>query len=235
MTISTGPGAPDVPDREEGARAADISDSPSTSTPQSAGGGGGTVQQAAGTASEEAGRVAEVAKGQAQQVASEIGTQARDLVDELKTQVHDQSVTQRDRLVDNLRRFGDDLDSMRQSSSSPGLATNLTGMLASKAREVSTFLSDHEPGDLIEEVRQFARQRPGTFLLGAAVAGVIAGRLTRGAAASNDSTSPAGSSGRHRLDPDSSTLSTSEISSPQGTAVRLRSDEPLLVSEQGLP
>ena len=139
---------------------------PSTSTPQSAGGDGGTVQQAAGTASEEAGRVAEVAKGQAQQVASEIGTQARDLVGELKTQVHDQSVTQRDRLVDNLRRFGDDLDGMRQSSSSSGLATDLTGMLASKAREVSTFLSDHEPGDLIEEVRQFARQRPGTFLAG---------------------------------------------------------------------
>ena len=108
---------------------------------------------------EEAGRVAEVAKGQAQQVASEIGTQARDLVGELKTQVRDQSVTQRDRLVDNLRRFGDDLDGMRQSSSSSGLAADLTGMLASKAREVSTFLSDHEPGDLIEEVRQFARQR----------------------------------------------------------------------------
>jgi hypothetical protein len=153
----------------------------------------------------------------------------------LKTQVRDQSVTQRDRLADNLRQFGDDLDSMRQSSSGSGLATNLTGMLASKAREVSTFLSDHEPGDLIEEVRQFARQRPATFLLGAAVAGVIAGRLTRGAAASNDSTSAAGSSGRHRLDPDHSTLSTSEISSRQDPAARLRSDEPLLVSEQGLP
>ena len=46
MTISTGPGAADVPDRDEGARAADVSDSPSTSTPQSAGGDGGTVQQA---------------------------------------------------------------------------------------------------------------------------------------------------------------------------------------------
>ena len=235
MTISTGPGAADVPDRDEGARAADVSDSPSTSTPPSAGGDGGTVQQAAGTASEEAGRVAGVAKGQAQQVASEIGTQARDLVGELRTQVHDQSVTQRDRLVENLRRFGDDLDGMRRSSTSSGLAADLTGMLASKAREVSTFLSDHEPGDLIEEVRQFARQRPGTFLLGAAVAGVIAGRLTRGAAASSDLTSSAGSSGRHRLDPDNSTLSTSEISSPQDPAARLRSDEPLLVSEQGLP
>ncbi|HEX2362412.1 MAG TPA: hypothetical protein VHI11_10100 [Jiangellaceae bacterium] len=235
MAISTGPGAPNVPGRDEGARAADASDSPSTSTPPSAGGDGGTVQQAASTASDEAGRVAEVAKGKAQQVASEIGTQARDLVGEFKTQVRDQSVTQRDRLVDNLRQFGDDLDGMTQSSSSSGLATNLTGMLASKAREVSTFLGDHEPSDLMEEVRRFARQRPGTFLLGAAVAGVIAGRLTRAAAAGSDSSSPAGSSGRHRLDPDSSTLSTSDISSRHGTAARLRRDEPLLVSEQGLP
>ena len=88
----------------------------------------------------------EVAKGQAQQVASEIGTQARDLVGELKTQVHDQSAIQRDRLADNLRQFGDDLDSMRQSSGSSGLATNLTGMLASKAREVSTFLERPRAG-----------------------------------------------------------------------------------------
>jgi hypothetical protein len=221
MTISTGPGASDVPDRNEGVRAS--------------GENSGTVQQAARTASEESGRVAGVAKGQAQQVASEIGTQARDLVGELKTQVHDQSATQRDRLVDNLRRFGDDLDGMRQSGTSSGLAADLAGTLASKARAASTFLDDHEPGDLIEEVRQFARQRPGTFLLGAAVAGILAGRLTRGAAASKDSTSPARSSGRHRLDPDNSTFSTSEVASPQDPAARLRSDEPLLVSEQGLP
>jgi hypothetical protein len=235
MTISTGSGAGDVPGRDEGVRAADLSDSPSVSTPRSAGGDGGTVQQAAGAAAEEAGRVAGVAKGQAQQVASEIGTQARDLVGVLKTQVRDQSVIQRDRLVDNVRRFGDDLDGMRRSSSSSGVAADLTGMLAGRAREVSAFLSDHEPGDLIGEVRRFARQRPGTFLLGAAVAGVIAGRLTRGAAAGNDLTSAAGSSGRHRLGPDNSTLSTSEISSRQDPAATLRSEEPLLVSEQGLP
>ena len=36
-----------------------------------------------------------------------------------------------------------------------------------------------EPGDLVEEVRSFARRRPGVFLLGAAVAGTVVGRLTR--------------------------------------------------------
>jgi hypothetical protein len=52
---------------------------------------------------------------------------------------------------------------------------------------VAGFLSDHEPGDLLDQVRQFARRRPGAFLLGAALVGIIAGRLTRGAASASDS------------------------------------------------
>ena len=203
MTTPTGAGTPDMPRH--------------TSTTTTGGDDTGTVKQAAGTATEEAGRVAGVAKGQAQEVASEIGTQARDLVGEFKTQVHDQSITQRDRLADNVRRFGDDLDSMRQSTTSSGLANDLTGMLATRARELSTFLGEHEPGDLIEELRRFARRRPGVFLLGSAVAGVVAGRLTRGAA-SSDSTSSSGYTGRYRVSPDRSTLSPSASRPLQGTS-----------------
>lgn len=203
MTTPTGAGTPDMPRR--------------ASTTTAAGEDSGTVKQAAGTATEEAGRVVDVAKGQAQEVVSEIGAQARDLVGELKTQVHDQSISQRDRLADNVRRFGDDLDSMRQSTASSGLATDLTGMLATRAREVSTYLGEHEPGDLIEELRRFARRRPGVFLLGAAVAGVVAGRLTRGAA-SSDSRSSSGSTGRYRVSPDRSTSSPSASRPLQGTS-----------------
>ena len=36
-----------------------------------------------------------------------------------------------------------------------------------------------EPGDLVEEVRSFARRRPGVFLLGAAVAGTVVGPDSR--------------------------------------------------------
>jgi hypothetical protein len=187
------------------------------STTTTAGDDTGTVKQAAGTATEEAGRVVDVAKGQAQEVASEVGAQARDLIGEFKTQVHEQSISQRDSLADNVRRFGDDLDSMRQSTTSSGLANDLTGMLATRAREVSTFLGEHEPGDLIEELRRFARRRPGVFLLGAAVAGVVAGRLTRGAA-SSDSMSSSGSTGRYRVSPNRSTPSPSASGALQGTS-----------------
>jgi hypothetical protein len=156
------------------------------------------MQQAASTASDEASRVADVAKEQAKEVAAEVGTQARDLVGELKSQVRDQSISQRDRLSGTLRQFGDDLDEMNRSTPSSGLASDLASQAAGKVREMSAFLDDHEPGELIEEIRAFARRRPGTFLLGAAIAGVVAGRLTRGAVASGSTDSSPRAAGSYQ-------------------------------------
>jgi hypothetical protein len=39
---------------------------------------------------------------------------------------------------------------------------------------------------VVEEVRNFARRRPGTFLTGAVIVGVLAGRLTRNMASRAD-------------------------------------------------
>jgi hypothetical protein len=64
---------------------------------------------------------------------------------------------------------------------------------------VETFagkLQNREPAELLEEIRSFARRKPGMFLLGAAAAGVLAGRLTSGVkAAHSDSGSSGGSAG----------------------------------------
>jgi hypothetical protein len=202
MTTPNGPGAPEVP-RYESTRG----DAENT----------GKVHQTASTASDEASHVAEVAKDQAREVTSEVRTQARDLVGELKTQVRDQSVSQRDRLSETLRTFGDDLDEMNRSTPSPGLASDLASQAANKARELSAFLDEHEPGDLIDEIRAFARRRPGTFLLAAAIAGVVAGRVTRGAVASNNGTdASAGRSGRYRAS--QPTLATAADEPPAGRA-----------------
>lgn len=180
MTTPSSPGAPEAPRYD---------------TAPDDGEGTGKVQQAASTASDEASRVTDVAKEQTKEVASEVRTQARDLVGELKTQARDQSLSQRDRLAENLRKFGDDLDQMNASSTRPGLASDLAGQAATKARELSTFLSDHEPGELVDQLRDYARRRPGTFIVAAAIAGVVAGRLTRGAVASSSTSTPTGFSG----------------------------------------
>jgi hypothetical protein len=48
-------------------------------------------------------------------------------------------------------------------------------------QDLAGWLEQREPGELLDEVRALARRKPGTFLLGALAAGVVAGRLTRGA------------------------------------------------------
>lgn len=139
------------------------------------------ARQTAGTAAEESRHVAGVAKEQAQQVADEARHQARGLLDEAMSQVDEQSRTQRDRLVGALQTFSDDLDQMASQGGRPGMATDVARQVADQARRFGNRIDGREPSELLDEVRSFARRRPGTFLLGALAAGVVAGRLTRGA------------------------------------------------------
>ena len=138
------------------------------------------AQQAAGTAADEGKHVAGVARDEAQKVASEAKSQVSNLVSEATSQVEDQSRTQRDRIVETLRTFGDDLEKMA-SQSDGGMAAGLAREAASRARSLSSQLDGREPRALLDDARSFARRKPGTFLLGALAAGVVAGRLTRGA------------------------------------------------------
>jgi hypothetical protein len=61
-----------------------------------------------------------------------------------------------------------------------GPAHELVRQATDKIEDLAGWLQNREPADLLDEVRSFARRKPGTFLLGAAVAGVVAGRLTSG-------------------------------------------------------
>jgi hypothetical protein len=139
------------------------------------------AQSAAGTASDEGRHLAGVTQQEAGNVASEAANQARRVMDDAMSQVNSQSKEQKDRLAGTLRTFGDDLESMT-AQASPGMAQDLTRQVSGYARTVSDHLQNREPGELLDDVRQFARRRPGTFLLGALAAGVVVGRLARGAA-----------------------------------------------------
>ena len=140
------------------------------------------AKQTAGTARDEAKNVAGTAKDEARNVMEESKAQAQDLLQEARSQVDEQSRTQRDRLVGTLRTFGDDIEKMANGEQvSGGMAQDLARQVAERARDISGRIDGREPVELLDEVRSFARRRPGTFLLGALAAGVVAGRLTRGA------------------------------------------------------
>lgn len=144
----------------------------------------------ASTAADETREVGSTAAEEVKNVTGEAAAQVRNLAGEARTQVEEQSKSQRDRLVSTLSTFSDDLDSMRQDpSASQGMAADVVRMVSDRSRELSQRLEGREPRELLADVRSFARRRPGAFLLGSLAAGVVAGRLLRGAKDADDTTS----------------------------------------------
>jgi hypothetical protein len=139
------------------------------------------AQHAASTATDETRHVAGVAAEEARSVASEATHQVRDLagqaIGDVQSQVEDQTRQQKDKLAGTLAGFGDDLGSMAENRS--GLAADVAHEVADRAQSLARHLDGREPRELIDDVRRFARERPGTFLLGAVAAGVVVGRLAR--------------------------------------------------------
>lgn len=123
--------------------------------------------------------VAGVAKDQAQNVVAEAGNQARNLLGQAQTELNAQAGTQQQRLAGGLHSLGDQLQSMAQGAE-PGMVTGLARQGSSKTHEIGSWLESREPSHLLDELQRFARRRPGGFLLAAAGAGLLAGRLTRG-------------------------------------------------------
>ena len=127
-------------------------------------------------------RVASTAAEQGKNVLDEGRAQARNLTHEVSQQAHEQSKVQKDKAASGLRSLGTELQNMAAAQGGQaGLATDLAQQASVKVHDLAGWLDQHEPGDLLDEVRSLARRKPGTFLLGALAAGVVAGRLTRGA------------------------------------------------------
>jgi hypothetical protein len=149
-----------------------------------------TVAGSAGSAGQ---HVASVAKDEAANVATEAKGQARNVLGQARTELTQQAGDQQQRVAGGLRSLGTELGSMADGSQEAGLATDLARQASEKAHEVAEWLENRDPSSLLDEVKTFARQRPGTFLALALVAGVAAGRLGRGLKDDAASSTPTGS------------------------------------------
>jgi len=125
--------------------------------------------------------VAQTAASRAGDVKDEAVRQARDLVGETRSQVTEQAGRQHQALVSNLRSLSDELARMSRTGGESGVATELAGQAQQRVATLADWLGSREPGQILDEARNFARRRPGTFLVGALAAGVVVGRLARGA------------------------------------------------------
>jgi hypothetical protein len=125
------------------------------------------------------GDVVESAKGQTQRVVSETGRQAQNLYGQVRSQVQDQASSQQKRAVDGLYALRDEVGKMADQGGQSGPATHVARQASTKINQVAQWLDGREPGHVLDEVKMYARRNPGTFLLGAAVLGVLAGRMTK--------------------------------------------------------
>jgi hypothetical protein len=95
----------------------------------------------------------------------------------------DQAAQQQTRAAEGLRSIHRELSSMASNSEHEGVGTDLVRQAAEKSASFADWLDQRDPGSLLEEVKSYARRRPGAFLAIAAGAGLLAGRLSRSLAA----------------------------------------------------
>ncbi|NUU17767.1 hypothetical protein HP550_10960 [Cellulomonas humilata] len=131
-------------------------------------------------AADAGGHLLDDAKGEAAAVTQEARRQLGDLWSQARTEVTGQASTQQSRLAGGLTSVGGQLSQMASAPAEQNLATDLVREVGDKVDSLGRWLESHGPDEVLDEVRSFARRRPGTFLLVAAGAGVVLGRLTRG-------------------------------------------------------
>ena len=133
----------------------------------------------------DAGRhVVGVARDETKSVASESGRQARRFMGQVGDELRSQATTQQSRAAEGLRSVGSGFSEMANGSTQTGIAADLVRGAGERVNDAARWLDDRDPRALVDEVKGFARRRPGVFIAIAVGVGVIAGRLTRAIASS---------------------------------------------------
>ncbi len=167
-----------------------------TQSPAVGAGGAQDAKDRAADVASHAGEAARDVTREAGELAREVATEAKQragtLLDQAKTEVGEQASVQQERAVRGLRSFGDELGRMSTATTDPGYASDLAERGSELAARMASWLEQRQPGDVVREVAEFGRRKPGVFLAIAAGAGVAAGRLLRGAteASSESSDTP---------------------------------------------
>ena len=149
------------------------------------------AQNVKDTAVQAGSQVAATAADQAKEVVQETQRQAKDLLDQGRSQVREQAISQQQKAGQTLNSLAKELRGLADGSSqgAPGPARDLLQQASGLIDDFAHKLQTRDPGELLDEVRRFARRKPGLFLLGAATAGIVAGRLTSGVRAGHTDSS----------------------------------------------
>jgi hypothetical protein len=132
-------------------------------------------------AKEAAGQVGSTVREQASQVTRETAAQARHVVSDVRERVAAEAEEQAQRVSRQLGRIADELGQMAGDAPSDSMSAGAIQSAADTSRQAARFLDERGAQGLLDSARDYARRKPGTFLLGAAVAGFLAGRVAKSA------------------------------------------------------
>ena len=155
---------------------------------------GSDLSSLAADAGEATRQVADTAKQETRSVASEAGRQAKRLAGQVRDELRDQAATQQTRAADGLHATGSAFTKMADASADSGYAPQLVRAAGERIDSAANWLGTRDPGAVVEDVKRFARRRPGVFIAIAVGAGILVGRVTRALATpsdDNDSDAPA--------------------------------------------
>ncbi len=123
--------------------------------------------------------VAQTVKDDIRTVAEEVGDQARHVTADAKDRIRQQAETQQQQWAERLSTISGDLRKMAaEQPETPARA--LVGQMAERGSAFADYLGQRSPQQVLDEVQDFARRRPGTFVVAAAAAGFVVGRLGKG-------------------------------------------------------
>jgi ElaB/YqjD/DUF883 family membrane-anchored ribosome-binding protein len=142
---------------------------------------GDTAERAKEAVSSAATDVAQTAKHEARNVAAEMKDQARRVVSDAKQKTSERLDSQQKQWSGQLGDISRDLHAMAaEHPDSP--AGQLVQQLADRSSTLADYLASHRAQDLMADLQDFARRRPGTFLAAMAAAGFVVGRLGKSVA-----------------------------------------------------
>lgn len=131
--------------------------------------------------------VASTAKDQSRQVAHEAKHQTRQVVEDVRQRVGREADDQARRVSQGINKIADELSSMAEHSSEGSPAAGALRQVADTGRQAARFLDERGASGLLETAQDFARRKPGTFLIGAALTGFLVGRVVKSASGSSES------------------------------------------------
>jgi hypothetical protein len=146
------------------------------------------TKEIAHDASQHAGDLAGSVKDHAAEVGHEVVQQGRRVLEDARVQVRDQADSQTRQAVSALRSWSDRGRALAEGrTDEAGPLTDYARDLAGKVSDTADRFEERGFDGVLEDVKSFARRRPGIFLLGAGVAGFAVGRMVRGAKSASDS------------------------------------------------